>query len=91
MNINIDKKKMQQIGKTALKIGRQIVIQGTVSVTAKGVANGLEIGLNQGFDKIKKMSVEDFLGIDDKREEDADDQRSRGSRSDQGRNSFRRR
>ena len=63
MNINIDKKKMQQVGKTALKIGRQIIIQGTVSVTAKGIANGLEIGLNQGFDKVKKMDVNDFLGI----------------------------
>ena len=67
MNINIDKKKMQQVGKTALKIGRQIVIQGTVSVAAKGVANGLEVGLNQGFDKVKKMDVDDFLGISEKK------------------------
>ena len=64
MNINIDKKKMQQIGKTALKIGKQIVIQGTVAVTAKGVANGLELGLTQGFDKVKTMDVDDFLGIE---------------------------
>ena len=67
MNINIDKEKMQQVGKTALKIGRQIIIQGTVSVTAKGVANGLEVGLNQGFDKVKKMDVDDFLGISEKK------------------------
>ena len=67
MNINIDKKKMQQVGKTALKIGRQIIIQGTVSVAAKGVANGLEVGLNQGFDKVKKMGVDDFLGISEKK------------------------
>ena len=67
MNINIDKKKMQQVGKTALKICRQIVIQGTVSVAAKGVANGLEVGLNQGFDKVKKMDVDDFLGISEKK------------------------
>lgn len=67
MNINIDKKKMQQVGKTALKICRQIVIQGTVSVAAKGVANGLEVGLNQGFDKVKKMGVDDFLGISEKK------------------------
>lgn len=67
MNINIDKKKMQQVGKTALKVGRQIIIQGTVSVVAKGVANGLEIGLNQGFDKVKKMDVDDFLGISEKK------------------------
>ena len=67
MNINIDKKKMQQVGKTALKIGRQIIIQGTVSVAAKGVANGLEVGLNQGFDKVKKMDVDDFLGISEKK------------------------
>ena len=64
MNINIDKKKMQQVGKTALKISKQIVIQGTVAVAAKGVANGLELGLNEGFDKVKKMDVDDFLGID---------------------------
>lgn len=68
MNINIDKKKMQQVGKTALKIGKQIVIQGTVSVAAKGVANGLELGLNEGFDKVKKMDVDDFLGIDKQKE-----------------------
>ena len=67
MNINIDKEKMQQVGKTALKIGRQIIIQGTVSVAAKGVANGLEVGLNQGFDKVKKMDVDDFLGISEKK------------------------
>ena len=64
MNINIDKKKMQQVGMTALKISKQIVIQGTVAVAAKGVANGLELGLNEGFDKVKKMDVDDFLGID---------------------------
>ena len=64
MNINIDKKKMQQVGKTALKIGKQIVIQGTVAVAAKGVANGLELGLTQGFDKVKTMDVDDFLGIE---------------------------
>ena len=64
MNINIDKKKMQQVGKTALKIGKQIVIQGTVAVAAKGVSNGLELGLTQGFDKVKTMDVDDFLGID---------------------------
>ena len=63
MNINIDKKKMQQVGKTALKIGKQILIQGTVAVAAKGVANGLELGLTQGFDKVKTMDVDDFLGI----------------------------
>ena len=67
MNINIDKEKMQQVGKTALKVGRQIIIQGTVSVAAKGVANGLEVGLNQGFDKVKKMDVDDFLGIKNKK------------------------
>ena len=59
---------MQQVGKTASKIGKQIVIQGPVAVAAKGVANGLELGLNEGFDKVKKMDVDDFLGIDKQNE-----------------------
>lgn len=63
MNINIDKEKMKKFGLAAAKIGKHIVIEGTIAVTAKGVTQGLRVGLEDGFDGVKKMDVDDYLGI----------------------------
>ena len=64
MNINIDKEKLARFGKTAMKVGKHIVIEGTIAVTAKGAANVLRVGLEDGFDTVKQMDVDGFLGVD---------------------------
>lgn len=63
MNINIDKEKLQNFGKAGLKIGKHIVIEGTIAVAAKGVTQGLRTAVDDGFDGVKQMDVDDFLGI----------------------------
>lgn len=63
MNINIDKERLQNIGKAGLKIGKHILIEGTIAVTAKGVTQGLRIAVDDGIDGVKRMDVDQFLGI----------------------------
>ena len=60
------KDKMKNLGKTALKVGKQIIIEGTVAVTAKGAAQVLRVGLEDGFDSVKTMNVDQFLGTEEK-------------------------
>ena len=67
MNINIDKEKLMNVGKAGLKIGKHIVIEGTIAVTAKGVTQVLRTGVDDGFDTVKEMDVDDFLGIKNKK------------------------
>lgn len=67
MNINIDKDKLADIGKAGLKIGKHIVIEGTIAVTAKGVTQVLRTGVEDGFDAVKQMDVDEFLGVKNQR------------------------
>ena len=64
----MNKDKMKNLGKTALKVGKQIVIEGTIAVTAKGAAQVLRVGLEEGFDSVKTISVDQFLGTEAKEE-----------------------
>ena len=63
----MNKDKMKNLGKTALKVGKQIVIEGTIAVTAKGAAQVLRVGLEDGFDSVKTMNVDQFLGTEEKK------------------------
>ena len=67
----MNKDKMKNLGKTALKVGKQIVIEGTIAVTAKGAAQVLRVGLEEGFDSVKTISVDQFLGTEAKEEKKA--------------------
>ena len=62
----MNKDKLKNLGKTALKVGKQIVIEGTIAVTAKGAAQVLRVGLEDGFDSVKTMNVDQFLGTEEK-------------------------
>lgn len=62
----MNKDKMKNLGKTALKVGKQIIIEGTIAVTAKGAAQVLRVGLEDGFDSVKTMNVDQFLGTEEK-------------------------
>ena len=62
----MNKDKLKDLGMTALKIGKQIVIEGTIAVTAKGAAQVLRVGLEDGFDSVKTISVDQFLGTEEK-------------------------
>ena len=64
----MNKDKMKNLGKTALKVGKQIIIEGTIAVTAKGAAQVLRVGLEDGFDSVKTMNVDQFLGTEAKEE-----------------------
>ena len=64
----MNKDKMKDLGKVALKVGKQIVIEGTIAVTAKGAAQVLRVGLEDGFDSVKTMNVDQFLGTEAKEE-----------------------
>ena len=64
----MNKDKLKDLGKTALKVGKQIIIEGTVAVTAKGAAQVLRVGLEDGFDSVKTMNVDQFLGTEAKEE-----------------------
>lgn len=67
MNINIDKEKLQKIGKAGLKIGKHILIEGTIAVAAKGVTQSLRIVVEDGIDGVKQMDVDEFLGVKNKK------------------------
>ena len=67
----MNKDKMKNLGKTALKVGKQIIIEGTIAVTAKGAAQVLRVGLEDGFDSVKTMNVDQFLGTEAKEEKKA--------------------
>lgn len=62
----MNKDKMKDLGMVALKVGKQIVIEGTIAVTAKGAAQVLRVGLEDGFDSVKTMNVDQFLGTEEK-------------------------
>lgn len=64
----MNKDKLKNLGMTALKVGKQIVIEGTIAVTAKGAAQVLRVGLEDGFDSVKTISVDQFLGTEAKEE-----------------------
>ena len=64
----MNKDKLKDLGMTASKIGKQIVIEGTIAVTAKGAAQVLRVGLEDGFDSVKTISVDQFLGTEAKEE-----------------------
>ena len=64
----MNKDKMKDLGMVALKVGKQIVIEGTIAVTAKGAAQVLRVGLEDGFDSVKTISVDQFLGTEAKEE-----------------------
>ena len=67
----MNKDKMKDLGMVALKVGKQIVIEGTIAVTAKGAAQVLRVGLEDGFDSVKTMNVDQFLGTEEKEEKKA--------------------
>ena len=67
----MNKDKLKDLGKVALKVGKQIVIEGTIAVTAKGAAQVLRVGLEDGFDSVKTMNVDQFLGTEEKEEKKA--------------------
>ena len=62
----MNKDKLKDLGMVALKVGKQIVIEGTIAVTAKGAAQVLRVGLEDGFDSVKTISVDQFLGTEEK-------------------------
>ena len=64
----MNKDKMKNLGMTALKVGKQMIIEGTIAVTAKGAAQVLRVGLEDGFDSVKTMNVDQFLGTEAKEE-----------------------
>ena len=64
----MNKDKLKDLGMVALKVGKQIVIEGTIAVTAKGAAQVLRVGLEDGFDSVKTMNVDQFLGTEEKEE-----------------------
>ncbi len=59
--LKMDKEQMKAIGKGAGKIGKAIVVEGTKAVALKGAAAVITQSFDEGFSKVKDLSLDDVL------------------------------
>lgn len=62
MNINIDKEQVKVIGKTGLRIGKAIVIEGVKALALKTATTAIEKSFTDGLGSIRDLSLDDVLG-----------------------------
>lgn len=63
--MKITQEGLKTVGEAGLKIGKQIVIEGTKAVIMKGAFATVETGLEKGLSGIKGMTLDKFLTIDE--------------------------
>lgn len=61
MKINFNKEQAKAFGKGAGKVGKAIVIEGTKAVVLKTAAAVITQSFDEGFSKVKELSLDDML------------------------------
>lgn len=61
MKIELNKETMKHIGEVSLKLGKNIVIEGTKAVALKAAAKAINVGFEDGFDGVKNIKLDDVL------------------------------
>lgn len=64
MKIKITKEQMKMVGEFAVKIGKQVIIQGTKAVIFQAVGVGAMKFVHEGTAGVKTLKVDDYLGED---------------------------
>lgn len=59
--LKVNKDQMKEIGRGAGKIGKSIVVEGTKAVALKGAAAVITQSFDEGFGKVKDLSMDDML------------------------------
>lgn len=61
MKVELSKETMKNIGEAGLKLGKNIVIEGTKAVALKAAAKAINVGFEQGIDGVKNIKLDDVL------------------------------
>lgn len=67
MNFKLDKEQIKGLGKTGLKLGKSIIVEGTKAVAIKAAAKVITTGFEDGFGAIKDIKLDDVIGKKEKK------------------------
>lgn len=61
MKIELTKESVKTLGNASLKVGKHILIEGTKAVAIKAAAKAINVGIDEGMDGVKGLSLDDYL------------------------------
>lgn len=64
MNVKVNKETMVSLGNAGLKLGKHIFIEGSKAVALKAAARAINVGFEEGFDSVKKITLDDVVNSD---------------------------
>ena len=65
--LKMDKEQLKVIGNAGLRIGKAIVVEGTKALVVKTAVKAINTGFEGGSNGIKKLTLDDVLGKDEKK------------------------
>jgi hypothetical protein len=66
MKIEMNAQQLKKIGMVAGQVGKAIVIEGVKGLALKAAGNVITTALDDGFDAVKKLSLDEVIGVEKK-------------------------